>query len=196
MKLGIFGGTFDPPHIGHRKALENFISYPVLDKCVVTVTGTPPHKSFLRVVSDEDRLEMARCAFGDLAQISDLEIRRKGKSYTIDTIESFIKKCDELYLYMGSDMILNVEKVWYRFEDILKMCTVVVLSRTGDDFGCLTEHSHYLEARYGAKILLYKSEPFVVSSTQIRQMIKANGPYEQFLPDAVADYIKKKGLYK
>ena len=174
MKTGIFGGTFDPPHKGHRQALENFIALAKLDKAVVTVTGTPPHKKLLRVVSDDDRLEMAKLAFGDIAEVSDLEIRRAGKSYTIGTLEYFAQTYDDVYLYMGSDMIENIETVWYRFEDIFKLCTIIVLSRTGDDLNRLNTHAEYLKMRYGAKVKVFETAPFVVSSTQIRKNIKSD----------------------
>ncbi|PWM44246.1 MAG: nicotinate (nicotinamide) nucleotide adenylyltransferase [Clostridiales bacterium] len=196
MRTGIFGGTFNPPHLGHRKALENFIKNASLDKAIVTVTGTPPHKKLLRVVSDEDRLKMAEIAFGDISEVSDFEIQRGGKSYTIDTLEYFKQYDDDLYLYMGSDMILNIETVWHRFEDIFKICTVVVLSRTGDDLNKLNTHAKYLKDKYGANIKVFETSPFVVSSTQIREKIKNGADFSGYLPAAVEKYIKENNLYK
>ena len=196
MRTGVFGGTFNPPHMGHRLALENFIACEKLDKAVVTVTGTPPHKALLREVPDEARLEMSRLAFGDIAEINDIEVRRGGKSYTADTLRYLKETYDDLYLYMGSDMILCVETEWRRIEEIFDMCTVTVLSRSGDDLEKLHSYADCLGKKYGAKIDVFEVPPFEASSTEIRKIIKDGGDCSAYLPAGVEKYIRKNGFYK
>ena len=153
MRRGIFGGTFNPPHLGHRKALEDFIELAELDKCSVFPTGTPPHKIYQREISDKHRFELVRLAFSDIAEPDDYEMKKSGKSYTVETLD-YLRKIypeDRLFLFMGSDMFLNFENVWYRYEDIINYTTVVCLSRTGEDFGLLEEHELRLRKLYSAE---------------------------------------------
>ena len=91
MKIGLFGGTFNPVHSGHVNLVKNFKEKLNLDKVLVIPTATPPHKEAKELASSEDRIEMCKLAFGDLAEVSDVEIRRGGKSYTVETLEELKK---------------------------------------------------------------------------------------------------------
>jgi len=197
MKTGIFGGTFNPVHNGHVAALKAFREFSELDRVFVFVTGTPPHKQLLREVSDEDRAAMAGLAFPD-AITDDFEIRSGGKSYTVNTVEYLKRKFpeDELFLYMGSDMILCIETVWHRFEEILANASVTVLSRFGDDVSALEKHAAYLNEKYGADVRVAKADTVVISSTEIRKRIKNRESISGLVPEAVEKYIFEKGLYR
>ena len=111
MNIGIFGGTFNPVHNGHVTALKDFIRFAGLDRVFVFPTGIPPHKALTAGASNADRLQMVKLALGTMATVDDYEIRKQGKSYTVDTI-SYLKQQfpkDALFLYVGSDMLLAFE---------------------------------------------------------------------------------------
>lgn len=198
MRTGLFGGTFNPVHNGHIAAMKAFSEAARLDRLVVMPTGTPPHKRFEREVSDSDRLEMLKLAVGSLGEVSDYEMKKDGKSYTVETLE-YLKSVypdDDFFLYMGSDMLLSFETGWRRIEDIMKMCSIVALSRTGDDFEKLEEYAAYLRKKYGAKIEVCRFEPKVVSSSQIRALLSEGKDVSALVPKAVLNYMEEKKLYR
>ena len=198
MRTGLFGGTFNPVHNGHIAAMKAFCEAAKLDRLIIMPTGTPPHKRFEREVSDADRLEMLKLAAGTPGAGSDYEMKKEGKSYTVETLE-YLKSVypnDDFFLYMGSDMLLGFETCWKRTEDIMKMCSIVALSRTGDDIEKLKAYAEHLKKDYCAKADVYGYEPFVVSSSQVRGMISAGEDVSALVPKAVCDYIKEKGLYR
>ena len=141
MKTGLFGGTFDPVHYGHINMAACFCRQFSLDKLIIMPDFIPPHKGADRSVNASHRYEMARLAFSDygyspITEVSDDEIRRGGTSYTYDTLSSLkTKGYDGLYLLCGQDM-LRCFDTWYRYTDILRMCTVVCAAR-GDNDGSL-----------------------------------------------------------
>ena len=112
MRIGIYGGTFDPPHIGHINAFKAFLEQFCFDKVFVIPVFTPPHKCLKSSVSTDDRLNMTRLAFENLSEnveISDLEIKRQGKSYTADTIRYFKEEgYDDIYFLCGTDTSLII----------------------------------------------------------------------------------------
>ena len=133
MKTGLFGGTFNPVHNGHVNLVKNFKDELKLDRVFVIPTAVPPHKEAEGLVSSEDRLEMCRLAFENIAEVSDVEIARGGRSYTVETLEELkrIYKDDEFYFLVGSDMLLSFKR-WYRWEDILTMCTLCATDRDAE----------------------------------------------------------------
>ena len=198
MRTGLFGGTFSPVHNGHVAAMKAFKQVARLDRLTVMPTGTPPHKRFERSVSDADRLEMLKLAVGNIGEVSDYEMKKEGKSYTFETLE-YLKSVfpsDELFLYMGSDMLLGFETVWRRTDEIMKLCTIVALSRTGDDLEKLESCAEHLRRDFGAKGEVFRIEPVVVSSSQIRALISEGKDVSDLVPKAVGEYIKQKGLYR
>ncbi len=198
MKIGIYGGTFDPPHLGHRIAAEAAMKALGLEKLLVIPANQPPHKGQKAgSPSPEARLEMTRLAFADLdgAEVSDIELRRGGRSYTVETLESLKEQYpgDTLVLLMGTDMFLYLEK-WYRFEDILRLANIGTFTRNPGEDGELSAMDERLHRLYGARTELVKSEPYPVSSTQVRELL----PQRQgsgYLSSAVYRYILKNRLY-
>lgn len=197
MITGIFGGTFDPPHNGHVAALKEFIKRCGTDRVFVIPTGVPPHKK-AGMTADRDRLEMVRRAFENVpqAKICDYEIKKGGKSYTVNTLEWLSEKFpdDTFILYTGSDMFLSIH-TWYKPEKILSLCSVAAFTRTGDDIQALEKQAEALREKYGAKTDVYPFEPEIVSSTEIRKMIDEAKDFRSHVPQGVADYIEKNGLY-
>ena len=126
------------------------------------------------------------------------QMKKEGKSYTFETLE-YLKSVfpsDELFLYMGSDMLLGFETVWRRTDEIMKLCTIVALSRTGDDLEKLENCAEHLRRDFGAKVEVFRIEPVVVSSSQIRALISEGKDVSDLVPKAVGEYIKEKGLYR
>ena len=195
MKIGIYGGSFDPPHKGHRLLAENLAEYCGADKVLIIPTAVSPFKSSVSA-SSEERLEMCRLNFdSSLYTVLDIEISRGGKSYTIDTVRQ-IKEMypdDELYLFMGEDMLLFFDR-WYRYKDILSLCTIVCGCRTRDR-ARLDEMRAFAEkslSEYNENVLICNAQPFEVSSTDIRTSVDKA---EELLQKDVYRFIKSRGLY-
>ena len=201
MRTAIYGGSFNPPHLGHISAVNTVLSDLAPDRLLIMPDCIAPHKAMAEnSPAPEHRLEMCRLAFGDLpgVEISDLEIRRGGRSYTVDTLEQLTAMYpdDSFYLVIGSDMLTSFTTGWYRFEDILRMCALTVISREKDDLAELERNAAMLRSRYGAEVLLLKNHrPFPLSSSEIREAMR-NGTAGGMLKNEVWEYIKENGLYQ
>jgi nicotinate-nucleotide adenylyltransferase len=195
MKIGIYGGAFNPVHKGHVKLAEEVKTKADLDKIIIMPSGVSPHKSSNSLVDSTHRLEMCKLAFeGEDYIISDLEIKREGKSYTVDTVTQ-LKKIypdDELYLIMGSDMLLSFHR-WYRYEDILSAVTICATTRHGDI--SLEQLKKYSREVLKKNTLIIDFEPFECSSTKVRDALLSADDASSFLPEKVLSYIIEKGLY-
>ena len=138
MKIGIYGGTFNPIHAGHMEAARFAAEYLALDTLYLIPAGLPPHKRLAEDTPDaEHRLNMAKLAAGTMGKnvkVLDLELNRTGKSYTVDTLRELkaIHPEDELYFFMGTDMFLTFQK-WYHPEEIVKLCTLCAFGRSEAD---------------------------------------------------------------
>ncbi len=195
-RIGIFGGSFDPPHIGHIQAAKQAVQTLGLDRLLVIPVASPPHKGGCRV-SAEDRLAMVRIACqGELKiEVSDLEIARGGTSYTYETV-GFVRGMypdAQLYLLMGSDMFQSF-LTWKHPEKILAQATPVVFCR-GDKNEKAKNHAQKetLEAQ-GHSCVLLDNPVLEISSTQMRRMLAFHCA-DSFLPAGVGEYIRAKGLY-
>ena len=198
-KVGIFGGTFSPPHRGHISAAEGFITTLLLDELIIMPDFLPPHKIFDGEASTDDRMKMCRLAFGHLpkVRISDFEIKRGGKSYTAITLEKLASEDKELYFLCGTDMFLTLSS-WYKPEIIFKNAIICYVRRETDESNSLLIEKateEYAE-KYGARIMQIVSSVKVISSSEIRNAIKSEDNLEQYLTSDVAEYILEKGLYK
>ena len=201
MKIGILGGTFNPPHKGHVKLGRDFAKNLGLDRVLVIPAKIPTHKTAKDLAGSEDRLKMCSLAFSDdIFEVSDIEIKSDRDSYTVYTLEMLKEKYpdDEMYLIIGSDMFLIFDK-WYRFEDILSMCTVCVEARENTD--STQELRRFAKKKLGIdtekseRIIIANIKPFPVSSTEIRQKIKDGRGVKRLLGEEVTEYIKNRGLY-
>ena len=199
MKIAIYGGSFNPPHAGHVAAAETIARTVAPDKLLIIPDYLPPHK-----VMEEGsptakmRADMCRLAFADVqgAEVTELEIDRGGKSYTSDTIEYLrtIYPDDELMLVIGSDMLLTFTE-WHRFKYLLEQCTLLVLSRFGNDISELDGYAERLRLVYGADVRIIEHKPVVINSSMLRELIRA-GLSDPAVPPAVAEYIAGHNLYK
>ena len=195
-KIGIFGGSFDPPHIGHIQSAQQAAKALGLDRLLMIPAAAPPHKSGC-FVSGEHRLAMLRIACGDdpVLQPSDMELRRSGPSYTFETVEAVRDAYPdaEVFLLMGSDMFLSFLN-WKNPERILAQAKLAVFCR-GDkgEREKIAQQKALLEQQ-GHTVFCVENDVVQISSTQMRRLI-AFRCADEFLPDGVGDYIRENGLY-
>jgi len=199
MKIAMFGGSFNPIHNGHIQIVQAVKERFGLDKMLIMVAGDPPHKEIADGVSAQVRYDVAKAALEgmDGIEVCDLEIRRGGKSYTYDTVKELMRPDTRLFLLLGTDMVLTFDK-WYRSEDLFKMCYPVYVRREKDPLitnRIVSKITEYYE-KYGVMIRRVVTEPFVVSSTEIRAAIKDGKDISHLVPKKVADFILERGLYK
>lgn len=199
--IGLFGGTFNPPHLGHKRLAFEIAEKVSLDEIIVMPTYVPPHKEANNLAKSEDRLEMCRLTFLEsIFTVSDIEIKRGGKSYTYDTLVQLkqLYPNDKLFLIVGSDMLLCFDK-WYRCDDILSMCTLCVISRENEKSSAIlksyAENTLHLNADK-SEIIISEIQPLELSSTQIRKNIAEGRDISVYMEENTIQYLKEKGLYK
>lgn len=195
-RVGIYGGTFNPPHVGHIEAAKAFITQAKLDTLIIMPAFIPPHKQTDNLVNCDDRLEMCRLAFGNIpnTEISDLEISRGGKSYTYLTLQELASDDTELYFLCGTDMILTMD-TWKNPEVIFTLAKICYIRRESDNAisELLIEKCGDYFQKYGADIIQINTEAIEISSSEIRA---EDGIWDSYLTANVIDYIRNQGLYK
>lgn len=195
-KTVIFGGTFNPPHEAHREMCLAAALLPEAERVLVIPAAVPPHKEINGYfASDEDRLNMCRLMCRDIkkAEVSDTELKRGGKSYTLDTVTELGKKYTELSLLIGGDMLCYFKK-WYKYKELLKKCEILCVRRKSDDKEEFKKAENEL-IKEGARLTVLDADVKNVSSTEIRERFAAGQNADDLLPTAVAEYIREKGLY-
>ncbi len=198
-RIGIYGGTFSPPHIGHVRAAEIFLHEMELDKLMIIPTFTPPHKEFHNEAGTDERLDMCRLAFSHIpsSEISDMEILRGGKSYTYLTLEELARDDAELYMLVGTDMMLTLDG-WKNPERIFAAANICYVRRESDPETelMIDEKVRLYTERYGARIYAIQNDVIEISSSELRAAIAEGGEKIKYLPPSVRDYIKDRGLYR
>ena len=199
-RLGIYGGTFSPPHLGHVGAAKSFYGAVPLDKLLIIPDFLPPHKQIDGEISADDRIEMCKLAFADVkgAEVSDIEIKRGGKSYTALTLAELSSDENELYFLCGTDMFLTLGE-WYKPEEIFKLATICFVRRENDkenDLEIQRRTEEYIN-RFSARIIQISAPVTEISSSELRLAIKEDDErLVELLPSSVLKYIKERGLYK
>ena len=198
-RVGVFGGTFSPPHKGHVHAAKSFMEQMGLDRLVIIPTGIPPHKTRTESTTAEERLSLCRAAFSfsENITVSDMEVKREGKSYTADTLTQLAKDGQELFFLCGTDMLLTLD-AWYDPARIFRLAHIACLPREkdGDVLRKLEEKAEEYRRRFGASVTLLSATPLAMSSSEVRRRIGEGIPWEDTVPDAVARLIREKGLYR
>lgn len=188
MRIGILGGTFNPVHIGHLILAEEAREKLKLDKIIFIPTALPPHKDNVNIALASDRLRMLRLAIksNKFFAVSDIEIKRSGRSYTIDTLKELKNKFkhDELYFIIGSDLLKYLNE-WKDLSSILKMVNFIVAMRPGYPLEKIPGYIQTLAIR-----------AVDVSGFEVRNCIHENKSFGYLVPDKVFDYIKKRKLYR
>ncbi|MBQ8217444.1 MAG: nicotinate (nicotinamide) nucleotide adenylyltransferase [Oscillospiraceae bacterium] len=199
MKVAIYGGSFNPPHLGHLAAANCVNEQLAPDVFLIIPDNIPPHKEMEEgSPGAQARLEMARLNFADIenAVISDMEICRSGKSYTADTVARLreLYPEDELVLTIGTDMFLSFEE-WYMYPYLLEQCTLAVVSRNENELDVLEEHKAYLEKEYSARVEILEHEALPMSSNEIRELLRLRMGADM-LSDSVYSDIIRNGYYE
>lgn len=189
MRIGVFGGTFDPPHVGHLLLASDAFDALSLDKLIFVPAATQPFKTETpAVAAAEDRLEMVHLAVGEDKRyaVDDTEIRREGLSYTIDTLEELARKNAgaDLFLLIGEDTLAGFEG-WKQPARIKQLAKLAMMRRAGSP-----------EAPAAAGVLPISMRTVDISSTEIRARLSAGKSIRGFVPDAVERYITARGLYR
>ncbi len=191
MIVGFFGGTFNPPHMAHLVAAESVRDHLKLEKVIFVPTSIPPHKLNENIIPAQHRLEMLRLATADnpLFEVCEIELRREGPSYTIDTILELKKKFPDysIHLILGIDLLIDFD-TWREPDRILQECKVVAMNRPGFDLAMVD------------KDLLLRVEvvnvPSVdISSTSIRRRVMSGRSIKYLVPPAVERYIYSNSIY-
>lgn len=202
-RIGILGGTFDPVHLGHILLARAAYYELNLDKVLFMPSNNPPHKQNKQISSNEDRLAMLNAAVGTIPyfEVSDFEMQRDGITYTSDTLGLLSNTCPDtrIYFIVGGDSIINFE-TWHEPATILRECAIVAAGRDGSTREEIQRQIEYLRNKYSdeefvPEIYYLDTPSFNISSHEIRNFISFGMSFEGFLPENVADYITKHGLY-
>lgn len=194
-RIGIYGGSFSPPHNGHICAARQFLDALSLDELIIMPSHISPHKETDPTLTSQNRYEMAKLAFASLPRVvvSDYEIQKGDISYTAHTLSHFASQ-GELFFLCGTDMFLTLSK-WYRPDVIFQNATIVLASREiGKEQEILAAKEAY-ETEFGARIVILQNQVLVLSSTEVRQALKQGQDVSRYLPQNVEVYIREHNLY-
>jgi len=220
MKIGLFGGTFNPIHMGHLRAALEVQAVFALEKIYFIPSALPPHKEPRGVSDAQDRMEMTRLAVLNYPgfAVSDVELKRSGPSYTIDTachFKSIMPENTRLYFILGLDAFLEID-TWKSYRSLLQLIPLIVMTRT--DSGCsdttmmwktlgsyikcsISDRYIFAESTScyvhdeNPSIFILDIAPIDISSTKIRKRISNGRSIQSLVPENVEDFIKSKGLY-
>lgn len=196
-RIGILGGTFNPPHVGHLVCAQEAFVQLDLARVVLMPVHAPPHKDVERDPGVEHRVEMCRLATAGDARfaVSQLEADRPGPSFTVDTLRAMRASDpeDELILIVGGDMAHSFPS-WREPEEILRLATVAVAEREGATREDIAARLRPLHG--GDRVTFFDMPRFDVSSSLLRRRVAAGLPIRYLVPDEVADYVAATGLYR
>jgi nicotinate-nucleotide adenylyltransferase len=213
LRLGILGGTFDPIHLGHLRTAEEIGQALNLDKVYLIPSASPPHKTSEPVAPFDDRLAMVQLAVGDSAlfEVLDLEGKRPGLSYSIETLKEFYGTPEpqpELFFILGTDAFREI-KTWRDYQDLFDYAHFVIIERTGVPLHELeplltelgfdkknTDRDDVFIRPSGKRVFRMSTTLMDISSTRIRQMVAEGRSIRFLLPDPVRRYLMDEGLYK
>ncbi len=198
-RIGLLGGTFNPPHTGHFRVADGIYHEFSLDGIVFIPVGEPPHKRTIGVASDADRLAMLRIMTRNVPymSVSEIETSRCGYTYTVDTLsllDTIYGRAAEFFYIIGTDTLFEL-KNWKDSARVVKMCTYICVPRPGDDTGSVLKEIERLRGEYGANILLSRTTGPDISSTEIRSSLAA-GKVPEGLEPPVLEYIIENKVFE
>jgi nicotinate-nucleotide adenylyltransferase len=197
VRIGVFGGTFNPPHLGHLVCAQEAYVELGLDLVMLIPVFTPPHKPLEDDPGPEHRLELCRRAVVGDARfvVSSLETSRPGPSYTVDTLQELHanESDNELFLILGGDVAAGLSR-WRSPEAVVALATPAIVNRRGTPRARAAAGLGELPG--GAHARFFSMPEIGVSSTMIRRRVRAGQPIRYLVPDAVAAYIEEKGMYR
>lgn len=193
IKTGIFGGAFNPVHKGHVRLAEEAVKQLKLKRLLIIPTYDSPHKK-TELLPYEDRAEMCRRAFGHIegVEISDIEVKLGGKSFTINTVRELrsLYPGDQFFLLIGGDMLFSFDK-WFKYESLLKETKVCAVARDNDSLVDMMEFANEM-----GRIKVLPTKAVEISSTEIREKAAKGEDISELVPEGVAEYIAQHGLYR
>lgn len=200
MRIGVYGGTFNPIHLGHTHILGEFMARLRLDQALLIPTGIPPHKQAHALASPQDRAAMCALAAEEVSRervrVSSIELERPGKSYTALTLRALREEYpgDEIFLLMGEDMFLTVDS-WYEAGEIFRLAALCASPRSPEGQKRLLEKKRALED-LGARCFVEDIPFWDVSSTRVRELAARGESLEGLVPPRVAEYIREHQIYR
>jgi nicotinate-nucleotide adenylyltransferase len=188
-RVGVFGGTFDPIHLGHLRAAECAREAARLDRVLFLPAGQPPHRAST-MASGLDRFAMVSLATAGHRAFAacDVELRRQGPSYTLDTLVELGRQGDELFLILGSDAFAEIAS-WREPQQVAARCTLVVIDRPGSEAAAR-------DPLPGARVLHVEGATLPISSSAVRRIRQEGRSPRYLVPEPVAEYIEKRELYR
>ena len=194
-KIGIYGGSFSPPHNGHLGAARQFLAELSLDELIIMPSHISPHKVTDPTLTSRHRFEMAKLAFSDIPHItvSDYEIEKGDVSYTANTLSHFASE-GELYFLCGTDMFLTLSS-WYRPDIIFQNAIIVLASREKGKEESVQKAKEAYEKDFDARIVILNNPVIPLSSTEVRNTLKQGKDVGQYLKKSVEVYIREHRLY-
>lgn len=196
LKVAVFGGAFNPVHNGHINLAKKYIELLKPDKMLIIPTANPPHRENNNFEADCHRFNMLKLAFEHEKniEISDIEFKIEGKSYTYNTVCEIEKQYEnaDIYLIVGEDQFLYFDK-WYKWQELLKKVTLCTAERNKDkacEIRAFAENVLHTD-----KYILAGFDPVVVSSSEIREKLKNNESVDRLIPEKVLNYINENELY-
>jgi nicotinate-nucleotide adenylyltransferase len=196
-RVGILGGTFNPPHIAHLVCAQEAYLQLDLDEVMLIPARIPPHKPVDDEPGAEHRLELCRAAIegDDRFTVSDLEITRDGPSYTVDTLRTLTRRApdSELFMIVGGDVAAGLPS-WHEPEQVLSLATLAVAKRRGTARARVEQALQSLPG--GERAVFFRMPRIAISSTLVRRRVRHGEPVRYFVPDAVAKYIERNRLYQ
>ncbi len=198
-KVAVFGGTFNPIHLGHLHLCAECQREYQFQKIILMPDNLPPHKQVQQLATARQRLDMCRLAAEDIPflEVSDLELRLKGVSYTVQTLRKLTQNFPEVewHWIIGSDMLYTFHQ-WYRYEEILSMAKVVAGAREQAEYDKMLSYREQLgPLKNRVEIIRLAAKP--LSSTQVRKALETGEPVvRDYLPEQVFSYIREHGLYQ
>lgn len=198
MRLGIFGGTFDPLHLGHLEVANEAVKSLNLDKLIFVVAKNPVHKKGNLITDEKIRVSMVKSILetNEKFEYSDVEIN-KGLVYSYETIQYFDKKFidKKIFFITGSDGLMNIEK-WKNCDIIFKKSGFVTFNRAGYSYEDLVIQKKYIEDKYNTKVKILDMQPMKISSSEIKEKIRKKEEYRHLVPDSVFKIIEINSLYR
>jgi nicotinate-nucleotide adenylyltransferase len=209
LKIGILGGTFNPPHLAHLRLAEEVANLYELSRVIFIPCHVPPHKPRLPIAPAGDRLEMTvrACSDNPLLEVSDMEISTSGPSYTVNTLQVFAAKKEvETFFIMGADSLKEI-RAWKDYDKLFSLAHFIVVNRPGVDFRSAWEHvpantrnrfqdlGEYLIHETSKRLIPGEVEGLNISSTMVRSLVERGLSIRYLVPESVRTYISQKKLY-